>query len=72
MYEIYLSDETPIGKVQKCMKELEPKVMWCDYDLEKGILVVDVTDCNADDIKGTILTNLGVDVSCRRRVASAL
>ena len=43
------------------MKELEPKVMWCDFDIEKGVLVVDDTDCNIDDIKGTILNSLGVD-----------
>ena len=61
MYEIVLSIETPISRVQKCMKELEPKVMWCDFDIEKGVLVVDDTDCNIDDIKGTILNSLGVD-----------
>lgn len=43
------------------MKELEPKVMWCDFDIEKGLLVTDATDCNVDDVRGTILTSIGVD-----------
>lgn len=61
MYEVVLSGETTIGKVQKCMRELEPKAMWCDFDMEKSTLVVDDTDCNQDDVKGTILTSIGVD-----------
>ena len=61
MYEIVLSSETPISRIQRCMKELEPKVMWCDFDIEKGLLVTDATDCNVDDVRGTILTSIGVD-----------
>ena len=61
MYEIAVSSETPISKVQKCLKQLEPKVMWCDFDLERRILLVDDADSNPDDIKGTILSMLGID-----------
>lgn len=35
--------------------------MWCDFDLERRILLVDDADSNPDDIKGTILSMLGID-----------
>lgn len=61
MYEIMLSSETPIGNIQRCIRELEPKAMWSSFDLEKKIIVVDATGSNADDIKGTIIKMIGVE-----------
>ena len=61
MYEIMLSSETPIGNIQRCKRELEPKAMWCNFDLEKRVLVVDATHSNTDDIKGTIIKMIGVE-----------
>ena len=61
MYEIMLSSETPIGNIQKCIRELDPKAMWSNFDLEKRVLVVDDTHSNEDDIKGTIIKMVGVE-----------
>lgn len=56
-----LSSDTPIGNIQRCIRELEPKAMWSNFDLEKRILVVDATGSNAGDIKGTIIKMIGVE-----------
>ena len=56
-----LSSETPIGNIQRCIKELVPKAMWSKFDLEKRVLIVDDTQSNANDIKGTIIKMIGVE-----------
>ena len=61
MYEIMLSSETPIGNIQRCIRELEPKAMWSSFDLEKRVLVVDASQSNTNDIKGTIIKMVGVE-----------
>lgn len=60
MYEIALSDDTPIGRIQKCIKELEPKAMWCEFDVEKRMMIIDSSMCNSKDIKGTLFAVIGV------------
>ena len=61
MYEIIISPDTPVGRVQKCLNELEPKAMWSDYNARKRTLVVDSTNSNVSDIKGTLYAIIGVD-----------
>jgi len=61
MYEVILSGETPISCVQRCVRELKPKTMWCEFDAENQVLAIDTTECNLDDVKGTILNCIGVD-----------
>ena len=62
MLEITLSIDAPVWKLQKCLVELEPKVMWSQYDAKKRMLVVDSTNCNTKDIEGTLLATIGVDM----------
>ena len=61
MYEVMLSTDTTIGRVQKCLSELEPKAMWSEYNAKKRMLVVDSTNSNISDIKGTLFATIGVD-----------
>lgn len=61
MYEVILSGETPIAMVQKCVRELKPKTLWCEFDVENTTLVIDATNCNLDDVRGTIMNSIGVE-----------
>lgn len=47
--------------VQKCVRELKPKTLWCEFDVENMTLVIDTTNCNLDDVRGTIMNSIGVE-----------
>lgn len=61
MYEIAISSDAPVSRVQKCIKELEHKAIWSEFDIESRSLKIDVSESNTDDIKGTIISILGID-----------
>lgn len=47
--------------VQRCVRELKPKTLWCEFDVENMILVIDASNCNLDDVRGTIMNSIGVE-----------